>query len=217
MKAEIELMPDPVRSGIAAEGPVQCSQSALLTLDDDVMEQVWTPSTLELLARSYWKFLRRRTFGAIRVIYTEDSRSVVLVSRKIPLLRFSAPRFTTGGESAAIEWPIEQGLLVARAGRRQGYLRIEASRRAASAERNPGEADPVQGGREGRQGVLITSEVANFYPWIRGTGPSARLGAWFYSQTQLRTHIWITRGFLRSLTELPNEVLRTGADPGSRD
>ena len=38
MKAEIELLPDPVRRGIAAEGPVQCAQSALLTVDGEALE-----------------------------------------------------------------------------------------------------------------------------------------------------------------------------------
>lgn len=205
MKPEIELMPDPVRRGIAAEGPVQCAQSALLTVDQDALGQIWTPSTLELLARSYWRFLNRRTFGTVRVVYGPDSRSVVLLSPRIPLLRFGAPRFSTGADSGIVEWPIERGLLVSRAGRRQGYLRIEASRR-----------DRAAGGtrRAGRESVLITSEVANFYPWIRGSGPFARLGTWIYSQTQLRAHIWITRGFLRSLTDLTNQVLGEGDGPG---
>ncbi|MBK5111581.1 MAG: hypothetical protein JJE10_09540 [Thermoleophilia bacterium] len=206
MKVEIELMPDPVRRGIAAEGPVQCAQSALLTVDDDVLDQIWTPSTLELLARSYWKFLRERTFGAVRVSYGPDSRSVVLFSDRVPLLRFGAPQFSTGSDSGTVEWPIESGLLVARAGRKKGYLRIEVSRQGNA------------GSQVARQSVRITSEVANFYPWIRGAGAFARLGTWIYSQTQLRAHIWMTRGFLRSLTDLPNEVLRAGEvsrpDPG---
>lgn len=204
MSAEIELMPDPVRSGIAVDGPVQCEQSALLTIDDEVMEQIWTPSTLELLARSYWKYLTRRTLGAIKVIYRPEDRTVVLVSSRIPLLRFSAPQFATGSESAAVEWPIEEGLLVARSGRQQGYLRIRASRQDLSK------------GQDGRQRLLVTAEVANFYPWIKATGRFSRFGTWIYSQTQLRVHIWITRGFLRSLTDLPNEILKAGEEPGSR-
>jgi hypothetical protein len=209
MKAEIELMPDPVRRGIAAEGPVQCAQSALLTVDEDALELIWTPSTLEVLARSYWRFLNRRTFGAIRVIYGPESRSVVLFSPRIPLLRFGAPRFSTGADSGFVEWPIDEGLLVARSGRGQGYLRIEASR-GERADNRAGRA-----GRAGRKSVLITSEVANFYPWIRGSGPFARLGTWIYSQTQLRAHIWVTRGFLRSLTDLTGEVLSEGEGPDS--
>ncbi|MCB0828403.1 MAG: hypothetical protein KDB62_06315 [Solirubrobacterales bacterium] len=208
MKAEIELLPDPVRRGIAAEGPVQCAQSALLTVDGEALEQIWTPSTLELLARSYWRFLNRRTFGAVRVIYAPESRSVVLFSSRVPLLRFGAPRFSTGADAGVVEWPIEAGLLVARAGRRRGYLRIEVRRRD-----RPG-TDAGDRGRTGPESVLITSEVANFYPWIRGSGPFARLGTWIYSQTQLRAHIWITRGFLRSLSGLTDEALSAGGVAG---
>jgi len=202
MRTEVELMPEPVRRGIAPEGPVECAQSALLTVDEEVFEQIWTPSTLESLARSYWSFLRKRSFGAIRVIYSPDSRTVVLLSRRIPLLRFGAPHFSTGSESAAVKWPIEEGLLVARAGRRQGFLRIEARRQTGV---------DVQ---RGRKKLLVTSEVSNFYPWIRGTGLFSRFGGWVYSQTQLRAHIWITRGFLRSLPRLPNEVLSDARPPG---
>jgi hypothetical protein len=61
--------------------------------------------------------------------------------------------------------------------------------------------------------MTVTSEVVNFYPWIRGTGWFSRLGTWIYSQTQLRIHMWLTRGYLRSLRDVPEEVLRAGEDP----
>ena len=41
--------------------------------------------------------------------------------------------------------------------------------------------------------------VQNFYPWLRGTGPFARIGVWVYAQTQQRIHRTVTRGFLRRL------------------
>jgi hypothetical protein len=41
--------------------------------------------------------------------------------------------------------------------------------------------------------------VANFYPFLRGTGRLARIGAFVYAQTQLRVHVLVTRGYLRSL------------------
>jgi hypothetical protein len=50
---------------------------------------------------------------------------------------------------------------------------------------------------------------------LRGTGRFARFGTWLYSQTQLRIHILVTKGFLRSLDELPDEVLRRGVSPGT--
>jgi len=203
MSVEIELMPDPIRDGLATSGGVQCEQSAVITVDREIFEQIWTPSTLELLARSYWRFVRRRSLGAIRVVYRPDSQTVVFFSRRIPLLRFHSPTFHTAEDSAHVEWRIDRGLLVAPAGRGQGYLRI--------AVKNQGATDPTGD----RQRLLVTSEVSNFYPWIRGTGRFARMGTWIYSQTQLRTHIWVTKGFLRSLQDLPDEVLKRGEDPKS--
>ncbi|MGK2933482.1 MAG: hypothetical protein ACSLFD_12080 [Solirubrobacterales bacterium] len=204
MSVEIELMPDPVRHGLATSGGVKCAQSALITVDQELFEQIWTPSTLELLARSYWRFIRKRSLGAIRVSYRDpEAQTVVLFTRRIPLLRFRSPEFHTGGDEAAVTWPIEKGLLVARAGREQGFLRI-AVEHSGESEHSPG-----------RQRLVVTSEVSNFYPWIRGSGWFARLGTWIYSQTQLRTHIRVTKGFLRSLEDLPDEVLKAGEDPDS--
>ncbi|MGK2954729.1 MAG: hypothetical protein ACSLFI_03530 [Solirubrobacterales bacterium] len=201
MSVEIELLPDPVRHGLATTGALKCTQTALITVDEQIFEQIWTPSTLELLARSYWRFVRKRSLGLIRVSYRPDSQTVVLVSSRIPLLRFRSPEFHTGTDEASVTWPIEKGLLVAPTGRGKGFLRI--------AVRHSGECED----RPGRQRLEVTSEVSNFYPWIRGTGWFARLGTWIYSQTQLRTHIWVTKGFLRSLEGLPDEVLRQGEDP----
>jgi len=192
-------MPDPVRTGLPATGGVTCEQEALVTVDSGTLEAIWTTSTLELLARSYWEYIRRRTLGAVRVTYSPAGPAVKLFGR-IPLLAFRPPVFTTGADRASVEWPIDRGILVARNGRGRGFLRI-------AAEREPG------GGDEGR--LRVSSSVSNFYPWLRGTGRFARLGTWLYSRTQLRVHIAVTRGFLRSLDELPDEALRAGVDPGS--
>ena len=200
MTVEIELGPDPVRRGIATHGPVRCAQSAEVTVDNELFERIWAPSTLELLARSYWRFLRRRSLGAIKVSYGADSREVHLFTRRFTLLRFHAPRFTTGQDFGEVEWPIARGFLVAPEGREQGYLKMRVSHGR-------------EGHHPGTESFTVTSEVANFYPWIRGTGWFARLGAWLYSQTQFRIHVWITRGFLRSLADLPAEVLKRGEDP----
>mgnify|MGYP006928176932 CR=1 FL=1 len=202
MSVKIELMPDPVRHGLATTGGIRCEQSAVITVDQAVFEQIWTPTTLELLARSYWSFTRRRTFGLIRVVYRPGSQTVVILSRRIPLLTFRAPVFKTANDEAWVEWPIERGLLVASAGRDKGFLRITVS--------HQGECDPP-----GRQRLLVTSDVSNFYPWIRGRSWFSSLGTWIYSQTQLRSHIWITKGFLRSLEDLPDEVLKAGEEPES--
>ncbi|HMU26453.1 MAG TPA: hypothetical protein PKA56_10795 [Solirubrobacterales bacterium] len=200
MSVRIELMPDPVRHGLARTGGVTCEQEAVITVDRETFEQIWTPSTLELLARSYWDYIRRFTLGAIRVQYRVDSQTVTLLGR-VPLLRFRTPVFSTGNDRASIEWPVEKGLLVARDGRGKGFLRIEASR---------GQAEDA-----GCPTLMVSSTVSNFYPWLRGTGRFARFGTWLYSQTQLRIHILVTKGFLRSLDELPDEVLRRGVSPGT--
>ncbi|MDQ2701124.1 MAG: hypothetical protein M3Y23_07330 [Actinomycetota bacterium] len=200
MSVQVELMPDPVRHGLARRGGVRCEQSAVITVDQEIFDEIWTPSTLELLARSYWRFLGRRSLGAIRVVYRPGSQRVVLFSRRIPLLTFRSPEFSTGDGKASVEWPIDRGLLVAAGGRGKGFLRITAEHQGECEE-------------PGRQRLLVGTEVANFYPWIRGSGWFARLGTWFYSQTQLRAHIWITKGFLRSLEDLPDEVLKHGEAP----
>lgn len=200
MTIEIELMPDPVRRGLATHGPIECSQSARVTVDPELFERIWAPSTLELLARSYWRFLRRRSLGAIRISYGPDSREIHLFSRRLTLLRFHAPRFRTGEDFGEVEWPIDRGLLVASEGEGQGFLKMRVTH---------GQADA----RTGEENFTVTSEVSNFYPWIRGSGWFARLGTWLYSQTQFRVHIWITKGFLRSLADLPAEVIRKGEDP----
>ena len=196
MSVRIELMPDPIRQGLAKSGGVTCVQEALITVDRATFEEIWTPSTLELLARSYWAYIRRRTLGAIRVVYRGEAPVVALFGR-IPLLRFQPPVFSTGDREASVQWPIEKGLLVSREGRGQGYLRISAARES--------------GGSEDHPQLRVSSSVSNFYPWIRGAVWFARMGTWIYSQTQLRIHIAVTKGFLRSLDEIPAEVIHRGA------
>ena len=39
--------------------------------------ELWTPRTLERLARTYWRFLTRATLGLVRVEYTDAERYVV--------------------------------------------------------------------------------------------------------------------------------------------
>lgn len=200
MSVRIELMPDPSRHGLARSGGVTCEQEALITVDRETFDEIWTPSTLELLARTYWDYIRRRTFGLIRVRYRDDSQTVALLGR-IPLLRFRTPVFSAENDRASIEWPIDRGLLVAGDGRDKGFLRIVASR------------EPFE--RPDCPALRVSSTVSNFYPWIRGSGRFARFGTWLYSQTQLRIHIAVTKGFLNSLEDLPDEVLRQGVSPGT--
>lgn len=192
-------MPDPHRKA-EATGGVTCEQQAEITVDEATFQELWTPSTLELLARLYWQYVERRSRGMIRVEYRSDRQTVTLARPRIALITFRPPEFNTGPDSAWVQWPIERGLLVARAGRGQGYLRIEAGR-------SEGSAGPSE------RKVTVTSAVSNFYPWVRGSGRFARLGARIYAETQLRFHIAITRGFLESLERIPEDVIRRGEDP----
>ena len=181
----IEMLPDPSRGPVAADGPLSSEQTAVLTMAPEALERIWRPQYLERLARSYWEYLNRLSRGALRMVYGEHSRSLVLISPKLELLRFREPRYETGPGFGRVTWPIEKGVLVARRGRGEGELQIEVRRR----DETPGTA-------------TVSARVANFYPWLRGSGRFARLGRFFYAQTQLRLHVFITKGFLRSLERL---------------
>ena len=156
----------------------------------EMLEQMWQPEYLERLAHAYWRYLTRVSLGLIRIFYAPGSRTVGLLSRRIPLLRFRRPEYIAAGEMARVTWRIERGMLVVPRAR-PGLL---ANRRAPARIR----AAP----RRGNERVLVRTEVSNFYPFIRGGGWFARIGVWVYNFTQLRIHVWITHGFLRSLARV---------------
>jgi hypothetical protein len=173
-------------------GAVRSVQTADLLLDEAAVEEIWTPTYLERLARTYWRFLTRATLGLIRVRYTEGERSVVLLMSPLRLLTFHAPEYEMDPSRGLVRWRIARGLLVARRGRNGGgYLQIEVRRR-------PG-ANPTQAH------LHVEVEVANFYPSI-ASGLSRRL----YNATQSRIHVIITHGFLRSLARLDLAESRVG-------
>jgi hypothetical protein len=186
----VRLLPDPERGPVTADGPLRSVQEAELELDPASLEQLWRPETLERLARGYWRYLNRISLGLLRIAYAAGSRSIVLVDRRLELLRFRAPRFDTGSGFGRVTWPIERGVLVAPSGRGRGYLSFDVRR--------------LEGGPGGAR-VRVRAVVANYYPLLRGSGRFARIGAFLYAQTQLRVHVLVTRGFLRSLErgELP--------------
>jgi hypothetical protein len=169
-------------------GAVASVQEAEVSLPREALEDLWHTENLERLAAAYWRHITRATLGLVRVVYAPDSSSVVLVSPRLELLRFGAPEYETGRGYGAVGWRIERGVLVARRGRGAGFLRIYVWRL---------EDD---GGLDGR--VRLRLEVRNFYPWLRGSGRFARLGAWVYAQTQLRIHVAVCNSFLRSLASL---------------
>jgi hypothetical protein len=194
--ASVRLLDEGKRSGVPQSGAVDSGQRAEVELSAAALEGLWRLESLERLARAYWRYLYRISLGLIRVRYEPESRTVVLLLRPLALLRFRAPEYETGPGAGSVTWSIDRGLLVAREGRGSGYLRIAVER---------GE----EASADGRARLAVAVEVRNFYPWIRGSGRFARLGTWFYSQTQARIHSLVTRGFLRSLARLelpPPEV-----------
>ena len=167
---------------VAPDGSVHSVQSAHLELPRSELERLWAPAQLENLGRTYWLFLTRATLGIVRVVYTENERSVVLLTKPLTLLRFDKPEYTIESNHGSLTWAIRDGLLVSRAGRGSGFLSVRVRRDA-------GVSDPAK--------LDIDVEVANFYPAI-----ASRLGTPVYEATQSFVHVLVTHAFLRSLSKL---------------
>jgi hypothetical protein len=180
-----------------ARGSVRSIQAATVTTPEGELEAIWTPTYLERLARTYWKFLSRVSLGLIRVEYTPTERRVVLLRRPFVLLRFRAPEYDISHGRGIVRWRIRDGVLVAKED--HGYLEIDVRR-----------TDP---GRDGYDQAHVEVEVANFYPAI-----ATWVARWFYKGTQSRIHVLVTHGFLRSLANRELEVSAVGrfARPGER-
>jgi hypothetical protein len=172
-------------TAVARDGAVRSVQSAELSVSVADLERLWSPTNLENLGRTYWRFLSRVTLGLIRVVYGENERSVVFLARPFPLLRFEAPEYLLEPEHGRIVWRIRGGLLVARGGRGSGYLALDVRRDSSQAEAN------------GRATLQIEVEVANFYPSI-----ASEISMPAYLATQSVIHVLVTQSFLRSLATL---------------
>lgn len=193
-RARVTLVHVP-RSGEAGDGGIGTKQVAEVELPRAELDKLWSAEYLERLARTYWYFLSRISLHLLRVLYTESAREVVLLTRPFVLLRFRAPEYDFHSDGGTVTWPIESGVLVARGGRRGGYLRLTVTR--ASDAGGPDQAT-----------VLVSSEVVNFYPGM---------GNFLYERTQLRIHVIVTHAFLRSLANLELQESVTGAfRPGAR-
>jgi hypothetical protein len=186
----VTLLPAPKSTAISRTGAVSSIQEAQVSIARETLEAVWRPDHLERLARTYWRYLTRVSLGVLRVIYSAESRSVVLLVPALRLLTFHRPEYLTDRNLGRVTWRIWRGLLVAREGIGNGYLRIDV-RREGTDPRSPA-----------RELVGVRVEVENYYPWLRGSGPFARFGARLYEWTQLRIHVRVTRGFLHSLARL---------------
>ena len=116
----------------------------------DELDRLWTPTNLENLARTYWRFLSRVTLGLIRVIYGSNERTVVFLTRPFTLLRFNAPEYVLEPDHGNVRWQIRGGLLVARRGRRRGcgYLSLDVRRSPEATAGRAGQAPHRGRGRE---------------------------------------------------------------------
>jgi len=190
---------DMAESGHAPDGSVSSKQTAEVTLPRAELDRIWTPEYLERLARTYWRFLTRVSLGILRVLYTDEAREIAILTRPFVLLRFHKPDYEIGPGYGSVTWRIEEGVLVAPAGRGKGGLKISVFRPVD----DDGSSDYVT--------VTVSSEVQNFYPMIAGWGWFSRIGRAIYRETQLRIHIVITHAFLRSLARLDLEPSKVGA------
>lgn len=173
-------------------GAVLSAQTAELDLPEEALRGLWTPTHLERLARTYWRFLARVTLGLVRVRYSSEERAVVLLMRPLKLLIFSAPEYEIEPDHGVVRWRLQRGLLVAKRGRGgDGHLQIDVRRLPAR--------------RPGRARLEVAVEVENFYPRI-----AFGLGRKIYEATQSRIHVLITNGFLRSLAKLRLAQSRVG-------
>ena len=204
-RARVTIVREERHSPASPDGSVTTKQVADVTLPRAELDRIWSPAYLERLARTYWRFLTRVSGGLLRVLYSDDAREVVLLTRPFVLLRFHAPEYEAAGDRGAVTWRIDRGLLVAPAGRSRGYLRISVQR--------PPETERVGDEVTGR----VSSEVANFYPTIGGWGWFARIGRHLYAITQLRIHVVVTHAFLRSLARLDLAESRVGALASPRE
>jgi hypothetical protein len=188
-RARVRILDIPV-SEAEPGGSVTTKQAAEVTLPRSELDSIWSPEYLERLAATYWRFLTRVSLGLLRVHYTEHGRQIVLLRRPVALLSFLAPEYEMETDRGTVTWRIDRGVLVQPAHRGSGYLRISVSR--------PAHEDA----RSALTTATVTSEVANFYPFLAGWGWFSRVGRHLYRATQLRLHVIITHAFLRSLARL---------------
>lgn len=205
--ATVRVLDASDRETVPRTGAVQSVQEAEVILPRRRLEQLWKAETLERLARAYWAYLSKLFLSLIRIVYGPDSTTVVLLSKRIPLLRLRAPSYEVAedGSGGSVTWPIERGLLVAAQGRDQGHLRIRVRQ----------QPDPA--GDPECERLLVRVAIRNFYPWLRGSGRFSRFGAWLYARTQLTLHVIVCNGFLRSLSRLEFPEPPRPADAGGEE
>jgi hypothetical protein len=192
LPAEIQIVNAEGAPTIDADGAARSVQAAELRIPQAALVELWSPASLERLARTYWRFLERCSLGLIRVAYSERDRAIVLVCRPFVLIGFDPPVYELTEDRGVVRWQIRGGALVShRQDRRGGFLQIDVRR--------------LPGPREGPQTIHVEVAVLSFYPAI-ANAVSPRL----YAATQSAIHVLVTHGFLRSLARLDLAESRTG-------
>ena len=191
--ARAVIISPPKSTVIAQDGAVRSVQSAQLTLSQQDLERIWTAANLENLARTYWQFLSRVTLGLIRVVYTADSRAVVLLGRPLHPAALRAPGLHDRGRPPRGELA-DPGRAAGGAQRPRGSViwRVDV-------RREPDQPD-------GQARLLIEVEVSNFYPSI-----AAGFSTPVYEMTQSAVHVLVTHAFLRSLAKLDLAKSKVGS------
>ena len=184
MGAEVRIEPDRLGK-VPRTGAVESVQGAEIDVRDPV-SRLLNRGFLEQAATAYWRLITRFTLGLIRVTSNGEDQCIVLGFRPLVLLRFHSPEYDVEEGQGSVTWRIKRGILVSRSGRGRGFLRLSLESRGPQ-------------GANGHSRVRVRMEVHIFYPWLRGTGPFARVGVWIYAQTQQRIHRAVTRRFLQRL------------------
>jgi hypothetical protein len=170
--ARVVVADPPHTTTLDARGAVRSVQAVELVVAADLA----TPAGLARVEAAYWRHITRATLGVVRVRARGDGgRELLLLSRPLVLMAFSAPRLADG----EVSWAIEGGALAARGG---GELRV--------ALRVRGPASP------GRVRARAQVEVSGYHPSV-----AAWVARWAYLATQAQVHVLVTHGFLRSLVE----------------
>jgi len=192
LPAEVTIVDPEGGPTIDADGAARSIQAAELRISAPALTALWSPASLERLARTYWRFLERCSLGLIRVAYSEHDRAVVLLCRPFVLIGFDPPAYELTDERGVVRWQIRGGALVShRQDRRGGFLQIDVRRLP--------DPDPDY------QAIHVEIAVLSFYPAI-ANAISPRL----YAATQSAIHVLVTHGFLRSLARLDLAESRTG-------
>jgi hypothetical protein len=192
LPAEIRIVDPEGSPTIDADGAARSVQAAELRIPAPALVALWSPSSLERLARTYWRFLGRCSLGLIRVSYSDRDRAVVLLCRPFVLIAFDPPEYELTADRGVVRWQIRGGALVShRQDRRGGFLQIDVRR--------------IDDADADHQTIHVEVSVLSFYPAI-ANALSPRL----YEATQSAIHVLVTHGFLRSLARLDLAQSRTG-------